>query len=64
MRPISWTERKSPGEEMGKPASMTSTSMRMSWLGDDELLLGVHGSAGGLLSVAQGGVEDMDLAWS
>ena len=29
-RPISCTERKSPGEEMGKPASITSTPMRMS----------------------------------
>ena len=29
-RPISWTERKSPGLEMGKPASMTSTCMRRS----------------------------------
>ena len=31
-------------------------------LGDDELLLGVHGRAGRLLAVAKGGVEDGDLA--
>ena len=31
-------------------------------LGDDELLLGVHGRAGRLLAVAQGGVKDGDLA--
>ena len=30
-------------------------------LGDDELLLSVHGGTGGLLSVAQGGVKDVDL---
>ena len=30
-------------------------------LGDDELLLGVHGGAGRLLAVAQGGVKDVDL---
>lgn len=29
--PISYTERKSPGLEMGKPASITSTFMRTSW---------------------------------
>ena len=30
-------------------------------LGDDELLLGVHGGAGALLAVAQGGVKDVNL---
>ena len=30
--------------------------------GDDQLLLGVHGRAGALFAVAQGGVEDVDLA--
>ena len=30
-------------------------------LGDDELLLGVHGRAGALLAVAQGGIKDVNL---
>ena len=31
-------------------------------LGDDELLLGIHGRAGRLLAVTQGGIKDGDLA--
>ena len=30
--------------------------------GDDQLFLQVHGAAGGLLAVAQGGIENLDLA--
>ena len=57
-RAIACTASKSPGEAMGKPASMTSTPRSHQGLGDFQLLGQVHAGAGRLLAVAQRGVED------
>jgi hypothetical protein len=57
---MSRTASKSPGEAMGKPASMTSTPEPRELQGDLELLLRVERDARRLLAVAQGGVEDVD----
>ena len=61
-RAMAWTASKSPGEAMGKPASITSTPSSVSALGDLELLGEVHAGAGRLFAVAQRGVEDDELA--
>ena len=53
-----WMASRSPGEAAAKPASMTSTPSSCEGPGHLELLPEVHGEAGALLAVAQGGVED------
>ena len=60
LRAISWTASKSPGEVIGKPASITSTPSRAELLGDLHLLGGVQGDSGRLLAVSQRGVKDVD----
>ena len=57
-RAIAWTASKSPGEAIGKPASMMSTPQARELVGDLELLAGVERDAGRLLAVAQRRVED------
>jgi hypothetical protein len=57
---ISETAAKSPSEAMGKPASMMSTPISSSRLGDLQLFLVGHGGAGRLFAIAQGGVENDD----
>ena len=59
-RAMAWTASKSPGEAIGKPASMTSTPRSREGAGHLELLGEVHAAAGRLLAVAQRGVEDED----
>ena len=54
------TASKSPGEAMGKPASITSTPRSLKGVGDLELFGEVHAGAGRLLAVAQRGVENQD----
>ena len=61
LRAIASTASKSPGEVIGKPASITSTPEPRELLGDLDLLLGVERDPGRLLAVAQRGVEDVDL---
>jgi hypothetical protein len=51
---------KSPSEAMANPASSTSTPKPRSG-GQAEFFLVVHGAAGGLLAVTQGGVEEDDV---
>ena len=51
---------KSPGEEIGKPASMTSTPRRASCWAISTFSRVLSVDAGRLLAVAQGGVEDDD----
>ena len=57
-RAIACTASKSPGEAMGKPASITSTPSSLRAWARLQLLGQVHAGAGGLLAVAQRGVED------
>ena len=57
-RAMACTASKSPGEAMGKPASITSTPSSLEGVGHLQLLGQVHAGAGRLLAVAQGGVED------
>ena len=52
---------KSPSEAMAKPASRMSTPSRGKLVRHAQLLVVVHGAAGGLLAVAEGGVEEDDL---
>ena len=49
---------KSPGEAIGKPASMMSTPSRASCCADLDLLARVQRAARRLLAVAERGVED------
>ena len=58
---IALTASKSPGEAIGKPASMMSTLQLGELARDLELLGAVHAGAGRLLAVAQRGVEDPDV---
>ena len=62
VRAISRTASKSPGEAMGKPASITSTPKSTQRLGDLQLLGEVHAAAGRLLAVAERGVENDDAS--
>ncbi len=48
------------GDEMGNPASITSTPSRASCSATSHLLLHAHRGPGGLLAVPQGGVEQVD----
>ena len=57
---ISRTASKSPGDAIGKPASMISTPRSTKRLGDLHFFGQVHAGAGGLLAVAERGVEDLD----
>ncbi len=52
------TASRSPREEIGKPASITSTLRAAKLMGHADFLRGVHGEARRLLAIAQGGVED------
>ena len=60
-RAMAWTELKSPSEAMAKPASRMSTPRRGELVGHAEFFCVVHGAAGGLFAVAEGGVEEDDL---
>ena len=55
---ISRTASKSPGEAIGKPASITSTPKIHQRLRHFQLFLEIHAAAGRLLAVAQGRVEN------
>ena len=52
---------KSPSEAMAKPASMMSTPRSSKGMGHGELFLRGHAAAGGLLAVAQRGVEKVNV---
>ena len=58
---IAVTASKSPSEAIGKPASMTSTPISSRSSATSSFSSKRHGRAGGLLAVAQGGVENDDL---
>ena len=57
-RAISLTASKSPGEAMGKPASMHVDPQGQQGLGDLHLLGQVHARSGRLLAVAERGVKN------
>ena len=57
-REIAWTASKSPGEAIGKPASMMSTPRRASWCAISSFSVSVERDARRLLTVAQRRVED------
>ncbi len=59
-RAIASTASKSPGEVIGKPASIDVDAQARELLGDFDLLLGVERDPGRLLAVAQGRIEDVD----
>ena len=58
-RAIACTASKSPGEAIGKPASMMSTFSRASWWAISSFSVRVQRDARRLLAVAQRGVEDL-----
>ena len=62
LRAIASTASKSPGEVIGKPASITSTPSRASCWAISTFSCGVERDPRRLLAVAQRGVEDMDAA--
>ncbi len=57
-RAIACTDSKSPGEVIGKPASITSTPRRESWCAISTFSCAVERDARGLLAVAKRRVED------
>ena len=63
-RATALTASQSPREAAGKPASITSTPSSRERARHPQLLRLRHAAAGGLLAVAQGGVEDQDSVGS
>ena len=62
MLAISRTASKSSGDAIGKPASMMSTPKSTRACASSSFSCEVHAAAGGLLAVAEGRVEDLDLS--